>query len=153
MNRRKLLASIDRERVKAAIEAAEKETSGEIRVSVTPYFWGNVEKAAHRAFHRMGMDRTRERNAILFLVVPARRRFAVVGDEGIHRQVGDEFWARVAAAVAAKFHEGDYTGGLVDGIAAVGKELARHFPYHEADVNELADDVDFSAPGRLWRKQ
>jgi hypothetical protein len=35
MHRRKLLKAIDPERVKAAIQASEKRTSGEIRVSIS----------------------------------------------------------------------------------------------------------------------
>ncbi|HNX97352.1 MAG TPA: TPM domain-containing protein [Candidatus Aminicenantes bacterium] len=146
MNRRKLVSLIDRGRLKRAIIAAEGQTSGELRVSVAPFFWGNVEKAAGKAFRRLGMDRTRDRNAILFLVVPSRRRFAVVGDEGIHLRVGADFWVKVAEAVAVKFRAGDYTGGLEDGIATVGKELARHFPLRADDENELSDEVDFAAP-------
>ena len=151
MNRRKLVSLIDRDRVKRAIVAAERQTSGELRVSVAPFFWGNVEKAAGKAFRRLGMDRTRDRNAILFLVVPSRRRFAVVGDEGIHLRVGTDFWIKVAEAVTVKFRTGDYTGGLEDGIAAVGKELARCFPFRADDMNELADEVDFSAPPMTGR--
>src|SRR5690242_11615968 len=66
MTRKKLLRIIDRERVKAAIESAEHETSGEICVSVAPLFWGNIEKAADKAFLRMGMTHTKERNGVLF---------------------------------------------------------------------------------------
>src|SRR5688572_31202092 len=44
-----------------AIRVAEQRTSGEIRVSVAPLFWGNVKKAADNAFVRMGMTVTKER--------------------------------------------------------------------------------------------
>jgi uncharacterized membrane protein len=99
---------------------------------------------ADRAFARMGMARTRQRNAILFFIVPARRRFVVLGDEGIHAKVGQDFWDAVAAAVSERFRRGDFTGGLVHGVEVVGEQLARHFPFDpETDVNELPDDVDF----------
>lgn len=144
MTRRKLLQVIDQEKIKTAIEAAERRTSGEICVSVAPYFWGNIEKAADRAFSRLGMTQTKERNGVLFFVVPARRKFVVLGDRGIHERVGQEFWHRVASAVSEKFREGDFTGGLTQGIESVGEQLATHFPYDSAvDKNELSDDVDF----------
>lgn len=144
MTRRKLLRVIDRERLKAAIEKAENRTSGEICVSVAPLFWGSIEKAAGKAFSRMGMTRTREHNGVLFFVVPSRRRFVVLGDRGIHEKVGQEFWDRTAASVSGKFREGDFTGGLVKGIEEVGQQLSTHFPYESGDRNELPDDVDFS---------
>jgi uncharacterized membrane protein len=145
MTRKKLLQIIDQGTVKRAIESAEHRTSGEICVSVAPLFWGSVEKAADKAFVRLGMTRTKDHNGVLFFVVPARRKFVVLGDRGIHDRVGQEFWESVAAAVSAKFREGDFTGGLVNGIEKVGEQLATHFPYDpSADKNELPDDVDFA---------
>jgi len=145
MTRKKLLQIIDRDTVKRAIESAEHRTSGEICVSVAPLFWGSVEKAADKAFVRLGMTRTKDHNGVLFFVVPARRKFVVLGDRGIHDRVGQEFWESVAAAVSSKFREGDFTGGLVKGIEKVGEQLATHFPYDPStDKNELPDDVDFA---------
>jgi uncharacterized membrane protein len=143
MTRKKLLRVIDREKVKAAIEKAEHQTSGEICVSVAPLFWGSIEKAADKAFLRMGMTHTKERNGVLFFVVPSRRKFVVLGDQGIHDKVGQEFWDRVAAVLSEKFREGDFTGGLVRGIEEVGMQLSVHFPYTKGDTDELPDDVDF----------
>lgn len=145
MTKRKLLREIDGEKVKAAIEKAERRTSGEICVSVAPFFWGNIEKAADKAFVRMGMSRTRERNGVLFFVVPSRRKFVVLGDRGIHEKVGQDFWDRVAAVLSEKFREGDFTGGLVQGIEEVGLQLSAHFPYESSDRNELSNEIDFSA--------
>lgn len=142
--RRQLHRLIDLARVKAAIEAAERQTSGEIRVSVSPFFWGNVHRVAQQAFVRFGMHQTRERNGVLIFVVPARRRFTILGDEGIHAKVGQEFWDCVRDAMSGHFRHGHYTEGLLHGIEEAGRQLARHFPNAGAhDVNELKDDVDF----------
>jgi uncharacterized membrane protein len=144
MTRKGLLRTIDRSRIQDAIERAERRTSGEIRVSVCPIFWGDVRRVAERAFTRLGMTETRERNGILFFVVPSRRRFAIVGDSGIHAKVGPEFWTKVADAVATRFRAGDFTGGLLSGIEMVGDLLAERFPRNAAlDVNELPDVVDW----------
>jgi uncharacterized membrane protein len=135
---------IDSERVEQAIREAERRTSGEIRVSVAPFFWGDVRKAAERAFERLGMTRTRDRNGVLFFVVPSRRKFVVLGDAGIHAKVGQDFWEKVAAAMSTRFHAGAMTEGLVDGIREIGERLADHFPYDAPrDENELPDAVDF----------
>ena len=144
MTRKQLLQVVDRERIKNAIEAAEHRTSGEICVSVSRLFWGNIETAADKAFVRLGMTRTKDRNGVLLFVVPSRRKFVVLGDQGIHERVGQEFWESVAAIISGKFREGDFTGGLLNAIEKVGEELATHFPYDPAtDKNELPDDVDF----------
>ena len=147
MTRQQLLRSIDSPRVKAAIEQAEVQTSGEIVVSVAPFFWGNIEKAARRAFVRLGVARTELRNGILFFIVPSRRSFVVLGDQGIHEKVGQSFWEDVAKHLTENFRKGSFTDGLVQGIGEVGEQLKTHFPYERAtDVNELPDDIDFSHP-------
>lgn len=148
MGRQALVKQLDVKRIEQALEEAERRSSGEIRVSVAPLFWGGVRAEAERAFERLGMTNTRERNGVLFFVVPARRQFVVLGDEGIHARVGDAFWQSVAEAVSKKFHAGDFTGGLVDGIHAVGERLAAHFPHRGPDdVNELPNAVDFGGTG------
>jgi len=146
MSRRGLLRAVDSKRIREAIEAAEKQTSGEICVSVAPLFWGNVRRAAEKAFQRLGVSGTKARNGVLFFVVPSRRRFVILGDQGIHEKVGQEFWEAIAAAVSAKFREGNFTGGLVDGIEEVGKQLAAHFPFEGSrDVDELPNEPDIGS--------
>ena len=144
MTRRKLLHIIDSARIEEAIQNAEQLTSGEICVSVSPLFWGNVHKAAEKAFVRLGMTQTKKRNGVLFFVVPSRRKFVVLGDRGIHEQVGQEFWHQVVKVVSERFREDDFTGGLVKGIQQVGEQLLAHFPYDTAsDVDELPNKVNF----------
>jgi uncharacterized membrane protein len=144
MHRAKLRKLIDEKAVKEAIEEAERQSSGEIRVSVSTFFWGDVRRTAEKAFARMGMDRTAERNGVLFFIVPSRKKFVVLGDQGIHDKVGQEFWDAVAAAVSERFKRGDFTGGLTHGITEAGRQLVEHFPNQgPRDVNELSDDVDF----------
>jgi uncharacterized membrane protein len=144
LTRKHMMELIDDDRIQKAIVEAERRTSGEVRVAIAHYFWGSVEKAADRCFERLGMTRTAQRNGILFFVVPSRRRFVVRGDAGIHEKVGPAFWSGVAEAVSKHFKTGDYTGGLVDGIGAVGEQLAAHFPHQgEKDENELPNAVDY----------
>lgn len=140
--KRGLMKRLDLPRIERALKEAEQRTSGEIRVSVAPFFWGNVRKAAERAFEHLGMTATRERNGVLFFVVPSRHQFVVLGDAGIHARVGQSFWEDVARAVSERFHAGDFTGGLENGIRVVGEQLATHFPHAgPTDVNELPDTV------------
>src|SRR5205085_3500794 len=87
MTRKKLIRIIDQEKIKEAIQKAEHRTSGEIRVSVAPFFWGNVHKAAEKAFTRLGMKQTKDRKGILFFVVHERRQLVVIGDRGLHEKV------------------------------------------------------------------
>jgi uncharacterized membrane protein len=140
-----IVHGIDVAAIERAIGAAERTTTGEIRVALSRfYFWGDVGRAAERAFTRLRMGRTREHNGVLIFVAPWRRRFTILGDDGIHRRVEDGFWDATADALAHAFHSGDLTGGLVRAIEAIGARLAVHFPVPPdggGNPNELPDRV------------
>jgi uncharacterized membrane protein len=134
--------SFDRERIRTAIEAAERRTSAEIVVSVAPLFWGDAQKAAERAFVRLGIGSTRARNGVLILVVPRRRQFVVIGDDGIHARVGQSLWDRLASLLSDHFRRGAFTEGVVRAVGALADELEPLFPRQPGDINELPDEVD-----------
>lgn len=112
-------------------------------MSVAHFFWGRVRPEAERAFRRLGMANTRLRNGILFFIVPARKRFVVLGDEGIHARVGQDFWDGIATSMTEHFRKSEFEEGLLAGVQTAAAGLAVHFPYEPAtDVNELPDDID-----------
>lgn len=143
-SQRALLERIDADLVRAAIARAEQGTSGEIRVSVSRFFLGDLDTAARRIFVRLGMARTTDRNGVLIFVVPSRRRVRVLGDQGIHDRVGQAFWDDVAREIAGNFRAGRFTEGLEAGVRTIGIALAAHFPAADANPNELADEVDLA---------
>ena len=143
MNAGEFLAKIDEAAVLQAVRAAETRTSGEVRVFVSRRRLRGREatQRALREFHRLDMDTTEERNAVLFYVVPRDRAFAVIGDEAVQAKCGDRFWAETAKLLEAHFAEGRFTEGLVEGIRRAGDLLAAHFPRGRDDRNELPDAV------------
>ena len=145
ISRRRFLHSLDVPAVEGAIARAETRTSGEIRVSIAGFFLGSSRSLAERAFRRLGLQATRDRNAVLLLIAPARRQVVVLGDEAIHAQVGDAFWAAIAARVVTRFRDGRFTEGVVEAVDAIGEALARHFPAGadaDGNPNELPDSID-----------
>jgi len=141
--RRAFLKALDAPAVEAAIRQAESRTSGELRVSIAGYFRGDPRRLAERAFRRLGMNATQNRNGVLIFIAPARRQVVVLGDAGIHDHVGDEYWRRVAAQLSAALRAGEANQGLLQAITTVGDELARHFPAGAApNANELPDSID-----------
>ena len=138
----KVFAQFDSDRIVAAIAAAEKQTSGEIRVHVTRRVPKDLEMRAVRRFHLLGMTKTAERNGVLIYLAPRARRFRILGDTAIHEKCGEDFWKEVAAAMEAHFREGKLTEGVIAGVERVGAVLARHFPRREKDQNELPDTID-----------
>ena len=70
-----LFSQFDSDRIVAAIAAAEKKSSGEIRVHVTRRIPKNLEERALRRFHLLGMTKTAERNGVLVYIAPRARQF------------------------------------------------------------------------------
>ena len=137
-------AKIDHDRVVEAIRRAESETSGQIRVLVARHRASDPVAAAKRHFVRLGMERTRRRNSVLIFLAPRSRRFAVIGDQGVHEKCGDEFWRQLAAAMEEDFRRKDFTAGLVKGVERAGVLLAAHFPpeAHDDDPADSVEEVD-----------
>ncbi|MBP7148681.1 MAG: TPM domain-containing protein [Acidobacteria bacterium] len=131
----------EEERVLAAMREFERRTSGEIRVHLAARITRDIMEEARTAFEKLGMTATAERNGVLFFVAVAERRFAVLGDRGIHAQVAPDFWDGVAAAVAERFARGRFADGLCEGIALAGESLAALFPRRPDDRNELPDRI------------
>ena len=129
--------------MKAAIAEAERDTSGEIRVSVSTFFWGDVRQAAERAFDRLGMTATApQRGPLLRRPVPPA--FVVLGDEGIHAKVGQELLGRRGGRGLRPVPEGRLHRRPGPRHREAGRALAIHFPYERTPTrNELPDDVDF----------
>jgi uncharacterized membrane protein len=135
-------SKFDSDRIVAAIAAAERKSSAEIRVHVTRQIPKKLEERALRRFQLLGMTKTAERNGVLFYIAPRARKFRILGDAGIHEKCGEEFWQQVAAAMEGRFRRGEFTEGLVEGIEKVGEVLATHFPWREGDRDELPNEID-----------
>ena len=147
-NPKKFLTAEEQEKILAAIAQAENRTSGEIRLHVEGKCPTDVPlDHAKELFSRLEMDKTEQRNGVLIYLATASHRFAILGDEGIDRVVPDDFWGDVKDLMAARFQEGDFSGGLVEGIARVGEKLDEFFPWQTDDVNELPDEISFGGGG------
>lgn len=135
-------SKLDSNRIVTAIAEAERRSSGEIRVHVTLRKPDDLEARARRRFERLGMTKTAERNGVLFYIAPAVRRFQILGDSGIHERCGPEGWKEIASEMEESFRRGEFTDGIVRGVARVGDLLARHFPRTAPDKNELPNAID-----------
>jgi uncharacterized membrane protein len=142
MRTKDFLSKLEHERIVSAICDAESKTSGEIRVFIQR---GKLNSdpliAAQKKFQRLGMYKTRERNAVLIFVAPRAHKFAIVGGQAIHEKCGEEFWRRVVAAMRVHFQNEKFNHALTEAINEVGKVLAAHFPRTSAKANELPDEI------------
>jgi uncharacterized membrane protein len=133
----------ERKRIKQAIEAAEMNTSGEIRVHVEVSYDGALLDRAATVFARLGMHKTALRNGVLFYLAVKNRQFAVIGDAGINKVVPPTFWDEIRSAMEVHFKNSEFGEGLSKGILMTGEQLKKHFPYKTGDVNELPNEISF----------
>lgn len=127
-----------------AIEQAEANTSGEIRVHIENNCQIDPLDRAVEVFAALHMHQTKLRNGVLFYVALKSHKFAVIGDAGINAVVPDNFWDEIKTNVLASFKNGDYGKGLSKGILMAGEQLRTFFPFDEhSDTNELKNDISF----------
>ncbi len=142
MRTKEFLSKLDHDRIIRAIRDAESKTSGQIRVFIQR---GELDDdplpIAQRKFQRLGMHKTRQRNAVLIFVAPRAHKFAVVGDQRIHEKCGDPFWKRLVESMGAHFRGEQFSSAIVEAIEETGRVLAAHFPKDPTSSNELPDEI------------
>ena len=130
-------------RIAAAITAAERHTTGEICVHVTPRCRGNVMKRAARTFDRLHLYSTKRRNAVLIFIAYQDRKLAILGDAGINNVIPEGFWDNEVEELARFLKAGRPVDGLCEVIAHMGDRLSQYFPGERDDENELSNEVSF----------
>ena len=136
-----LITKLDESRIVEAIAAAERNTTGEIRVCVSHQRPLDVLAAARRHFERLKMQRTKGRNGVLIYFVPHTRQFAVWGDIAVNEKGGDELWREVVVGMTPLLKAERYTDAVIFSVGKVGEVLARHFPPDPSDRNELPNRI------------
>lgn len=124
-----------------AIQVAEKNTSGEIRVHIEKTTNEPPLQRALEVFRFLNMDATELQNGVLLYVAVDSHKFAILGDKGVNDLVADDFWDTEVELVISHFKKGMHAKGLELAILEVGKKLKEFFPYQSDDTNELSDEI------------
>ena len=130
-------------RIADAITDAERYTTGEICVHVTPRCRGNVMKRAVRTFNRLHLYTTKRRNAVLIFIAYEDRKFAILGDTGINEAVPEGFWDGEVEELGRYLTAGRPVDGICAIVARMGERLSQYFPGERDDENELSNEVTF----------
>lgn len=126
-----------------AISAAEKNTSGELRVHMEKVCTQDPVQRAIAVFEKLGMHQTAARNGVLIYVATESAQLAIIGDKGINELVPENFWDSTRDLMITHFKTGQITEGLCAAIAEAGQQLAKYFPYEDNDQNELSNEISF----------
>ena len=133
----------EQQRIRKAIEDAEKHTSGQIRVCIEKTCSEDVLDRAAKYFHQLDMHKTKLRNGVLIYLATVDRKFAIIGDAGLNKLVPENFWDDTKEQMLNHFKYGDLVEGIVTGLKIAGEHLQKFFPHESGGNNELSDDVAF----------
>src|SRR3954471_11236025 len=132
--------------VEQAIKAGEASHSGQVRFAVEgaldgkPLFRNQSARArALDIFSQLRVWDTAHNNGVLIYLLLADRNVEIIADRGIDAKVGAAGWEKICTDMEADFRERNFEGGVIKGIAAVSREMAKHFPRQRGGPNELPD--------------
>jgi uncharacterized membrane protein len=132
--------------IEQATRAGEATHSGQVRFVVegaldgAPLFRNQPTRdRAIDIFSHLRIWDTAHNNGVLIYLLLADRVVEIIADRGIDAKVGPEGWARICRDMEADFASGRFEAGVIKGIEAVSRELAKYFPPHGANRNELPD--------------
>jgi uncharacterized membrane protein len=133
----------EKKQILTAVQEAEKNTSGEIRVHLEYHAREPVYGHAQKVFHRIGMTKTSQRNGVLIFLATGNKKFAVLGDVGINEKVPDGFWNDVVHIMQGHFKQNKFAEGISEAVLRIGEKLKAYFPYQSNDKNELSDGISY----------
>ncbi|MGB5982028.1 MAG: TPM domain-containing protein [Nonlabens sp.] len=139
-NIEEFLTREEEEKIISAIQAAELKTTGEIRVHLEKSTT-DVEMRSLEVFKLLKMNNTKQSNGVLFYFAVDDRKFRIIGDSGIHRVVGQNFWVEIKEVITTQIKAGNTAAGIIEGIEMTGIKLAQYFPWNDGDINELPDEI------------
>jgi len=128
------------------IKQMEKQTSGEIRVSLFSKKLKEKENSDIRAlaeneFYRLNMQNTRDKTGILIYLNLHIRQFYILADSGINEKVEQSRWDYIRDEIQKDFASGMFIKGVLNGIESVGRILSEFFPIKDDDTNEITNQV------------
>jgi uncharacterized membrane protein len=82
---------------------------------------------------------TAHNNGVLIYLLLADRNVEIIADRGIDAKVGAAGWEKICVDMETEFKAGHFERGVIRGVGAVSRELAKYFPKHGAGPNELPD--------------
>ena len=132
--------------IEQAIKAGEATHTGQVRFVVegaldgAPLF--RDQSARQRAldiFSQLRIWDTAQNNGVLIYLLLVDHNVEIVADRGVDAKVGSAGWEKICTDMEVEFKRSNFQGGVIGGIAAVSRELARYFPAHGAGPNELPD--------------
>ena len=132
------------EAIEQGVAAAERKTSGEIRVAIDTALeihelWKGKapRECAAEAFAHLHVWDSELNNGVLIYVLMADRDVEIVADRGAAARIAPDEWEAACRLMEAHFRDGRFREGALAGVEAVGGLLEREFPCASRNRDEL----------------
>lgn len=138
------LTNIEMASLVEAIQTAENNSTGEIRIHIDSTTENDNAEVAFEVFKSLCKDKTVEKNAVLFHVNFEQKYLTIIGDQGINKCVNPNFWDEMHDFMTTEFAKGNFYQALKSSVLNTGIELKNHFPIKGENPNELPNEITFS---------
>lgn len=120
-----LLDGAARQRIEGKLAAHEAKTTDQIVVATVPTLGDlTVEEYGNRLFRQWALGQKDRNNGILLLVAPKERKLRIEVGYGLEGTLTDALSkVIITTAIAPRFKQGDYAGGIEAGVDAIASIL------------------------------
>src|SRR6056297_1741597 len=143
MPAREFLSEDDEKLIVDAIERAEINTTGKIRVHIEFKCKKDPLEQAKELFHDLEMNQTEDRNGVILYIATDDKKVAIFGDEGFSKKVDDHFWQDEIDNLISEFKKGNFEAGIERVVGDIGEKLKIYFPSDGSDPDELGNEIYF----------
>ncbi|MGP8216332.1 MAG: TPM domain-containing protein [Bacteroidia bacterium] len=141
--KRRFFSAREEEQIISTIKDVERFTSGEVRLYIESECESDPLERGISVFHHLKLHEKNHRNGVLIYLASEHRKFSIVGDEGIHTKVPDNFWEDVKNKMTLFFKQGKLADGVCEGIKLVGEKLKDAFPFDSTIKDGYSDTINY----------
>lgn len=146
-----ILQPQDRAALDAKLKALEDRTTDQVVVATVPSLGGlEIEEYANRLYRTWQLGQREKNNGVLLLVAPRERKVRIEVGYGLEGALTDALSkVIIATAVAPRFQQNDFSGGLNGGVDAILNILTGDADQWQRRVKVREDEEALDSVGDL----
>ena len=140
----KFLTKEEKKALVRCISETELLTDGEIKIHLEKKCPEEVNSRAFEVFQQLELYKTKNRIGVLIYLAVKDQKIAIIGDEGIHKVVPENFWNNTLAEIISLLKKGNNLEALEHGVKEIGRKLQEFFPCTDDNKNELSNELSIA---------
>ncbi len=99
------------------------------------------DKMALANFYKMGIDKTKNRRALLIFVAKRERLVKIIADDGISSVISNDKWQEIVDEFIPKAKEGRFGDGILEILEKCKPMLIKLFPKDGTSEHKISNEV------------